>query len=188
MDDSKTPGNETTAEIIDYGTSALEIPETVGTVPEEAAEITEFIEPPAAGFIETQLAVRATTAKPRGLIRRGCSGVFDFIGWLIKMLFGIASLILLLAVIAAIPVVNLLALGYLLEVEGRLARSGKLRDAFPLIGLAPRLGSIALGIWAWIVPLRLLANVAADARLIDPGSTSDTVLHILVSVVAAIRN
>jgi hypothetical protein len=114
------------------------------------------------------------------------SAVFRFIGWTIRSLFGIASLILMLAVIAAIPIVNFLALGYLLEVEGRLARSGKLRDAFPLIAVAPRLGSIVLGIWAWIIPLRLLTNVAADARLIDPGSPSDIALHILVPALAIV--
>jgi len=184
MPDSKPPGNKTTVEIIDFGTAALELPPSCTAAPTAAAEITEFIEPAAADLIEILPEEAATATKPRGRIRRAFSAVFGFIFWLIKSLFGIASLILLLAVIAAIPIVNLLALGYLLEVEGRLARSGKLRDAFPLIGVAPRLGSIALGIWAWIIPLRLLANVAADARLIDPGSTSDTVLHILVSVVA----
>src|SRR5262249_10137588 len=39
--------------------------------------------------------------RPR-LLRR----VFGFIGWSIRSLFGIASLILLLALIAAIPIVN----------------------------------------------------------------------------------
>lgn len=102
----------------------------------------------------------------------------------IQGLFGIVSLIFLLAIVAAIPIVNFLALGYLLEVEGRVARSGRLRDAFPLIDLAPRLGSIALGLWMWLLPLRFLANAAADARLIDPGSRTDRVLHRLVAIAA----
>src|SRR5262249_53323384 len=106
--------------------------------------------------------------------------LFAWLARAIRFLFGVASLILLLALIAAIPIVNFLALGYLLEVEGRVARSGRLRDAFPLIDVAPRLGSIALGVWLWIFPLRLLAHAAADARLIDPGSRSDNVLHVLV--------
>src|SRR5262249_51822804 len=118
--------------------------------------------------------------------RQRVIAILSGIAWLIRSLFGIASLILLLAVLAAIPVVNLLALGYLLEVEGRLARSGKLRDAFPLVDLAPRLGSIVLGIWAWVFPLRLLSHAAADARLIDPGSFSDISLHLLVDVLAVL--
>ncbi|MFN0051917.1 MAG: hypothetical protein ACKV0T_06980 [Planctomycetales bacterium] len=115
-----------------------------------------------------------------GFIRRG---IF-FVGWLIQSLFGIASLVMLLALIAAVPVVNFLALGYLLEVEGRVARSGRLRDAFPLIGLAPRLGSIALGIWGWLLPLRFLSNAAVDARLIEPGSRADIGWHAAVWVAA----
>jgi hypothetical protein len=99
--------------------------------------------------------------------------------WVIRTAFGLASLILLLAVLAAIPIVNFLALGYLLEVEARLARTGKLRNAFPLLGLAPRIGAIALGTWLWVWPLRLLSGAAADARLIDPGSAADRNLHVL---------
>lgn len=98
--------------------------------------------------------------------------------WIVRGTFGLASLIFLLAVIAAIPIVNFLALGYLLEVEGRLARTGKLRHAFPLLGLAPRMGSIVLGVWLWLLPLRLLASAAADAHLIDPGSRADVGLRI----------
>lgn len=92
--------------------------------------------------------------------------------WIVHSLFGVASLILLLAVVAAIPVVNFLALGYLLEVEGRVARTGKLRFAFPLLDVAPKIGSIVLGGALWIVPLRLLAGAAADAALIDPQGTA----------------
>jgi hypothetical protein len=82
--------------------------------------------------------------------------------WFVKTAFGIVSLILMLAVIAAIPVVNFLALGYLLEVEGRVARTGKLRNAFLLLDVAPRFGSIALGIWLWVLPLRGIATMRGD--------------------------
>lgn len=118
----------------------------------------------------------------RGLVRR----LFGFIGWTISTLFGIISLILLLAIIAAIPILNFLALGYLLDVEGRVARSGRIRDAFPLLDLAPRLGSIALGIWLWLLPVRWLSTAAADARLIDPGATADRLLHGLLRVAVVV--
>ncbi|MEX1232305.1 MAG: DUF4013 domain-containing protein [Planctomycetaceae bacterium] len=102
--------------------------------------------------------------------------------WIVRTTFGIASLMLLLAVVAAIPLLNILVLGYLLEVMGRTARTGKFREAFPLINLAPRLGSIAIGFWICLFPLRLLSIAAADARLIDPGSRSDVVLHTLTNI------
>lgn len=104
------------------------------------------------------------------------------IAWIARGTFGLASLIVLLAVLAAIPIVNFLALGYLLEVEGRLGRTGKLRAAFPLLGIAPRLGSIALGVWLWALPLRLIAGAATDARLIDPGSAAEGILQVLTAV------
>ncbi|MEZ6058244.1 MAG: DUF4013 domain-containing protein [Planctomycetaceae bacterium] len=98
---------------------------------------------------------------------------FASIRWLIQGAFGFASLMFMLAVIAAIPVVNFLALGYLLEVEGRVARSGRWRDGFPLLGLAPRIGSIALGVYLWLWPLRIIGLQAAAAHIIDPGSLID---------------
>jgi hypothetical protein len=172
--------------IVDCGVARLEV--TVQGSP--ATEITNFINDKV--FVEEvnparHSATPAADVKPIGLrLLALIAACFRGMAWLIRSLFGIASLILLLAVLAAIPVVNLLALGYLLEVEGRLARSGKLRDAFPLIDLAPRLGSIVLGVWAWVFPLRLLSHAAADARLIDPGSFSDVGLHLLVDVLAVL--
>ena len=89
--------------------------------------------------------------------------------WFLRNGVGILALIGLWAVIAAIPIVQILALGYLLEVQGRIARSGRFRDAFPMLELAPRLGSIALGIGIWLLPLMFISGYASDAQLIDPG-------------------
>lgn len=96
--------------------------------------------------------------------------------WIIRALFGIVSLVLMLALLAAVPIVNFVSLGYLLETEGRVGRSGRLRSAFPLLGLAPRIGSIALGLWLWLIPLRLLGSAAADAQLIDPAGPAAFIL------------
>jgi len=100
--------------------------------------------------------------------------------WTVRAVFGIVSLIVLLALLAAIPLINFVVLGYLLEAEGRLARTGKLRGAVPLLSIAPRLGAIALGVWLWVLPLRLLTNAAADARLIDPAGRAVGRLDFLV--------
>lgn len=112
------------------------------------------------------------------------------IGWTVRTLFGIASLVLLLSLIAAIPIVNLLALGYLLEVEGRVARSGRLRDAFPLLELAPRLGSIAMGVGLWLLPVMFVAGYAADAQLVDPTSRVTIgwrTAHLVVSIAVTLH-
>ncbi|MEX2286137.1 MAG: DUF4013 domain-containing protein [Planctomycetaceae bacterium] len=109
---------------------------------------------------------------------------FSAVAWVIRSGFAILSLILLLAVIAAIPIVNFVALGYLLEVEGRVARSGRFRDAFPLLEIAPRLGAIVLGVWLWLISLRLFSAAAADARLIDPAGRAAVILSRLTVIAA----
>lgn len=105
-----------------------------------------------------------------------------FLIWLTQLTFGLASLIFLLSVTAAVPLANLYVLGYLLDVEGRVARSGQLRDAFPLIRVAPRIGSIALGVYLWTLVLRLIANQAGNAHIIDPGGPADHFLSIVSTV------
>ncbi|MBT5020366.1 MAG: DUF4013 domain-containing protein, partial [Planctomicrobium sp.] len=100
----------------------------------------------------------------------------------IYYLFASLSLMLVLAVVAAIPLVNFYVLGYFVNVEGRVAKSGRFRDGFPLLHVAPRLVTIAGGIWLFLLPLRFLAGFAADAHLIDSGSQSDVGLHLGLNV------
>lgn len=106
--------------------------------------------------------------------------------WLIRVTFGVVVLIALLALLAAVPIVNLFVLGYLLETEARVARSGRLRDAFPLLELAPRLGTLAIGVFLWLIPLMVLSSFAADAKLIDPSSQATRTLNGLVPIAAGV--
>lgn len=92
--------------------------------------------------------------------------------WILELGFGLFSLFAMLAFLAAIPVVNFMALGYLLEAEGRVARTGKLQVAMPLLALAPKLGGIVVGMWFWCLMVRLFADAASDARLIAPGTAT----------------
>jgi hypothetical protein len=88
----------------------------------------------------------------------------------LRWLFGVATLMGGLAVLSVIPVLNLLSLGYLLEASGRVARSGKLRDGFIGVQKAATLGSILLGTWLVLWPVRLAAGFWEDAVVIAPGS------------------
>ena len=110
---------------------------------------------------------------------------FAALRWIPARIFGLASLTLILAVVAAIPVLNFFALGYLLEAEGRVARTGKLRDAFPLLAIAPRIGTIVLGTGFWILSLRLFSLYVADAQTIAPAGTTTDQLRILLIILAA---
>jgi hypothetical protein len=88
----------------------------------------------------------------------------------LEWLFGALSLIVLLAVVATIPIVQFASLGYLLEVSGRVARTGRLRDGFIGVPKAAQLGGVLLGLWLLTLPLRVVATLWAASELIDPQS------------------
>ena len=83
---------------------------------------------------------------------------------------GLGVTVVLLAVAAAVPVLNVAVLGYMLEVEGRIVRGVPLADAFPLLRRATRIGAALVLTWAWLLPVRLVASLAEDASWIAPGS------------------
>lgn len=103
-----------------------------------------------------------------------------WIGSATRFCFGIASLLVLLAVVAAIPVLQFASFGYLLAVSGRVAKQGRLRAGFIGVEKAVRLGGVLLGVWLSIVPVRLLSESWYAAWLIDPASASTRVLRILL--------
>jgi hypothetical protein len=90
------------------------------------------------------------------------------VGSALEWLFGFASLFIGLAVLAALPVLQFLSLGYLLEAGGRIARTGRLRDGFIGVRLAARLGGVVLGAWLFLWPVRFVSDMARAAEIIDP--------------------
>ncbi len=93
---------------------------------------------------------------------------------------GLATTVLTLAVISAIPVVNLLSLGFLLEASGRVARSGRLRNGFIGLSRFAAAGRILLACWLWILPIRLVYSFWQDAELIQAGSDAATRLRLIL--------
>jgi hypothetical protein len=100
-----------------------------------------------------------------GLIGRAWRHVCSVSVWL----FGALTLIVGLSFLAAVPVLQFLSLGYLLESSGQIARTGRLRDGFLGVRRAASVGGIVLGAWLMLLPLRLVASLAHSARIIDPG-------------------
>ena len=92
--------------------------------------------------------------------------------WTLEWMFGLASVIGCLAVLAAVPILNFISLGYLLEASGRVARSGRVREAFIDMPKFARIGSLIAGTWLWLWLPRFVSTLAMDAWLIDPGSAS----------------
>lgn len=101
--------------------------------------------------------------------RRRVSTTFDSI-------FGFFTLVAVLAVVSAVPLLNLFSLGYLLEASARVGRTGKFRSGFIGLPWFAAMGKAAFGIWIWTLPIRLLHSYWIDAELIDSGSERATSL------------
>ena len=104
----------------------------------------------------------------------------------IDALFGGLALLVTLAVVATVPVLQILCLGYLLVVGVEVARGRPLREAFPALPVFSRLGSIALGLWVLLWIPRLLASLGRDADLIDPGSSRGATLRAIAIGLAVV--
>jgi len=90
--------------------------------------------------------------------------------WTMRLLFDYLSLVTVLAIMTAIPVIQLIAFGYLLDVAGRLAGGGKLRDALDWLRPAGQLGlAIAATVWLGL-PIHFLTHWARAAELVSPGT------------------
>ncbi|MCC9640797.1 DUF4013 domain-containing protein [Rhodopirellula sp. JC740] len=85
-------------------------------------------------------------------------------------LFCLASLALILAFVTALPLFQVITLGYLLAVAGHLASGGKLKDALPNLEAAGVIGFGFLTLALASAPTRLLAHWESVAAVIDPGS------------------
>lgn len=108
---------------------------------------------------------RNPTANPFAFVRSFVRVIHSVAEWL----FGFAVLMVGLAALAALPVLQFLSLGYLLEAGGRVARTGRLRDGFIGVRLAARLGGIVVGCWLILLPQRFVSDLAYSAQIIDPG-------------------
>jgi hypothetical protein len=86
-----------------------------------------------------------------------------------EAVFGLISLVLGLAILAALPVAQFLSLGYFLESSARVARTGRLRDGLIGVRRAARVGGVVLGGWLSLLPLWLVGSYSHSAELIDPG-------------------
>ncbi|MCA9245868.1 MAG: hypothetical protein KDA42_02105 [Planctomycetales bacterium] len=113
-----------------------------------------------------------------GALKRLFGGIDRSWNWV----FGLASVVFALAILATIPVAQLLSLGYLLEAGGRVARSGRLRDGLIGISKAARIGSVLLGAWLLLWIPRLISSLHTSARLIDPHSAETKRLGAILAV------
>lgn len=91
--------------------------------------------------------------------------------WLLARSWELTCLLVLLAVVSAMPLVQLAALGYLLAAAARLARGGRWSQALPGRRTAGQLGTFAaIATLTWL-PVWLVTDVSYSAQLLQPGTT-----------------
>src|SRR5690242_19292775 len=115
--------------------------------------------------------VSGGTAIKQGFFRCALALVADIdraIASVCEYVFGVLTLIVALAILAAVPILQFLSLGYLLEAGGRIGRTGRFREGFIGVRKAARVGSIVLGTWLMLLPLRIVSSLEVSAQLIDP--------------------
>lgn len=95
---------------------------------------------------------------------------FKKAGRMLDWVFGFVSIIAGVALLSVVPILNFLSFGYLLEVSGRIAKSGRLRDGFIGVRKASVFASAALGIWLTLFPMRFVASMWRDAELMSGGT------------------
>jgi hypothetical protein len=140
--------------------------------------------------------------------------LFEAVVWLVEWPFGVLTLIVGLAVLAALPLLGFLSLGYLLEAGGRIARTDAERQRYlssrkrnwlvrvvlggalalreGLIGVrkAACVGGMVLGVALMMLPLQLLSSMYVSAEIIEPGGTAARawkVALIVLTVLMAMR-
>lgn len=90
--------------------------------------------------------------------------------WLLSRMWDLGSLAVLLAVVAAAPILQFASLGYILFAAGRLANGHAWRSAFPGLRAAGKIGTFAmLAALGWL-PIYLLTDLAYSAQLLNPNS------------------
>ena len=85
-------------------------------------------------------------------------------------IFGVAVLVTALALAASIPIVQFIALGYLLEISKRIVQHEKVRAGFWGIQAAARAGGVILGTFLIWLPAYFMSNYYMDATIMLPGS------------------
>jgi hypothetical protein len=96
--------------------------------------------------------------------------------WIVRAVVASICLAASFSLAASIPVVNVFALGYLVEAQGRVCRSGKIRSAFYLLPAVQRLSGIVLAVWLWLLPVQFLAQAARDSWLLAPAGKAAWIL------------
>lgn len=113
-----------------------------------------------------------------GFVIRSLRWCARLVANLVAGLFGFVSIVFLLSILATIPVLQFLSLGYLIEAGARVFRSGRLRDGFIGIAGFRRVAGVLVASYLLLLPIRLLADVRNSAALLEADSGRTAILTI----------
>ena len=144
------------------------------TVPVEEGEVAEIMTEDQCDGVDK--------SKRPPLILRIPRIIFAGINWI----FGFCSMIVGLAVLATIPILQFLSLGYLLESSGRVARSGRIRDGFIGIDRFGRVGSIVLGTTLSFLPVWFISSLTDSSIILNGPSRETRFMGLLLTFVSVV--
>lgn len=101
----------------------------------------------------------------------GCCGTAFQTFWLVTVL----------ALMTALPLVQLVSFGYLLDIAGRLTNGRGIRESLDWLRPAGQLGKAIMATLLVALPIALLGHWASVADIVSPGSEQATVLRRLAS-------
>jgi hypothetical protein len=126
------------------------------------------------------------TSRHPGAFRSLAGSIVRVAGSGAEWLFGMASLVVGLSVLAALPIAQFLSLGYFLASSARVAQTGRLRDGLIGVRRAARVGGVVLGTVLSLIPMWLVGSYAQSAELIDPGSAGSRGWRVALAVTSVL--
>lgn len=139
----------------------------------ESADVANSGGSSASSRATAQLAVLphpAADVNPKRLSKLTMRKIWRWPLWAVSRSWELVSLLLILAIVAAVPVLQLASLGYLLTAAANLARGKAWSKALPGLHLAGRLGSFAVFAAITWLPVWLVTDLAYSAQLLQPDS------------------
>ncbi len=114
--------------------------------------------------------VEVTVKEERGWLRR-------MFRWFVVKPYQFACLFVLLGVVSIVPLLQFAAFGYLLEVAGRTARTGRFRDSISKLSEASKLVTAGIAIYLVSLPAVLLGSWSNSAAWIVANNPSTPLLR-----------
>ena len=103
-----------------------------------------------------------------------------------ECIFGTCSLVIILSVLATVPILQLLSLGYLLEATGRVARSRSVFRGLIGVRFSARLGAAAIGVLVTLLPIRVASSFWYSSLLLNGEHHARTRMMFFVTVALSV--